>query len=153
METVRRYTNTAGLADDLSRAVTRLAGKAAQRLLDVSSRDISALLPFKLDQRLDAETLASLVADYESGTPTTQLTGKYGLGKGSVLRLLRECGAKIRQQGVPDDEIATASQLYLEGWSLSRLGKRYGCDLSTVRNTLRRNGIEMRPRPGWSYDT
>lgn len=50
---------------------------------------------FKLDQRLDPEIVARLVADYEAGVPTTQLTSRYRLGKSSVLRLLAEAGVVI----------------------------------------------------------
>ena len=53
---------------------------------------------FKLDQRLDASVPAQVVADYEAGIPTTQLTVRYGLSKASVLRLLHEAGVHMRQR-------------------------------------------------------
>lgn len=37
-----------------------------------------------------------MVADYESGMPTIQLTERYGLCKASVLRLLHEAGTEMR---------------------------------------------------------
>lgn len=54
---------------------------------------------YKLDQRLDAETVARLVADYESGASSRQLALDYDLGKGSVLKLLQEAGVAVRRQG------------------------------------------------------
>jgi hypothetical protein len=38
------------------------------------------------------EIVTQLVADYESGVPSTHLTLIYGLGKGSVSKLLRGGG-------------------------------------------------------------
>lgn len=54
----------------------------------VSGRSEGSYTPFRLVQRLDAETRGQLVRDYESGTPTTELTKAYRLSKGSVLLLL-----------------------------------------------------------------
>jgi hypothetical protein len=44
------------------------------------------------------EMIAHILSEYQSGTPTTQLTETYGIGKGTVLRLLRERGDVIRHQ-------------------------------------------------------
>lgn len=49
-----------------------------------------------LDRRLTPKLVKELVTAYEAGTPSTQLMSTYSLGKGSVLKLLREAGVKIR---------------------------------------------------------
>jgi hypothetical protein len=53
----------------------------------------------KLDQRLDPTVIAEIVAAYEAGTSSVKLMRTYGLGKGSVLKLLHEAGVQIRKPG------------------------------------------------------
>ena len=53
----------------------------------------------KLDQRLDPTAIAEIVASYEAGMSSVKLMRTYGLGKGSVLKLLREAGVQIRKPG------------------------------------------------------
>jgi len=50
--------------------------------------------------RLAPDVAQRLAADYRIGVPTTALARRYGLGKGTVLRLLRECGVVMRRPGV-----------------------------------------------------
>lgn len=104
----------------------------------------------KVDLRLDPEIILRLVADYGDGTPTTVLTQRYTLGKGTVLKLLRERGVAIRRQGFPPHQVTEAGQLYQSGLSLARLGARYGRSPTVVRKALLDAGITMRPRRGSS---
>src|ERR1700733_4805546 len=73
---------------------------------DRSVQQIEPAQPFKLDQRLKPEILAKIVAGYEAGEPSTALAVAFGLSKGSVIRLLRQAGISIRNQGLSDDQIA-----------------------------------------------
>jgi hypothetical protein len=77
--------------------------------------------------------------------------GRYGLGKGTILRVLREHGVQMRRQGLSDSQIKEAMRLYADGWSLERLGQRYDCAHTVVRKALLDNGISMRARRGWTY--
>jgi len=95
-------------------------------------------------RRLGPEQIAQLVADYEAGSPSTQLMTTYGLGKGTVLRLLRKHGAKLRGQGVRSINLRRAIELYQVGWSLKRLGAEFDCEAETVRKLLRAAGVQMR---------
>jgi hypothetical protein len=54
--------------------------------------------PHEAVRRLGPERVAELVHGYEQGTPTTELTRRYRLSKGTVLRLLREQGVVLRNQ-------------------------------------------------------
>ena len=98
----------------------------------------------KAHRRLSSETIANLVSDYESGQPTTALMVEYDLGKGTVLRLLRAAGAKIRAQGQKNIDLAEAADRYQAGWSLARLAERYDCNAETVRTTLKSAGVKFR---------
>ena len=93
---------------------------------------------------------AQLVADYEAGMPSTQLVVTYGLGKGSVLKLLDEAGVQMRNRGLPKDKLEKAAKLYRDGWSLARVGKQFGCSPDTLRLALANHGVQIRPRKGWA---
>ena len=71
---------------------------------------------------------------------------KYGVGKGTVLKLLRDHGAKVRGQGLTD--VPAAIQLYELGWSLKQIGNHYDCDAETVRKALKAARVVMRSPNG-----
>lgn len=50
----------------------------------------------RVADRLDESIILQMVKDYGDGIPTTQLTSRYGLAKGTVLKLLRERGVTMR---------------------------------------------------------
>lgn len=108
----------------------------------------AAGLPFKLSQRLGQETIRQIVARYEAGEPSTALMQAFGLSKGSVLKVLRESGVAIRNQGLNAEQIKEAQRLYEAGWSLARLGEQFGVDHSTVWRQLRGRGVMMRDTHG-----
>jgi len=77
---------------------------------------------------------------------------KYKLGKGTVLKLLRKQGVKLRAQGLSNPELPEAIRLYKSGWSLQRVGDQFDCSAETVRQALRAAGVVIRgphdrPRP------
>jgi hypothetical protein len=45
---------------------------------------------------LSGETIERMVAEYVSGRPTTKLSKEFGIGKGTLLRLLADRGVPIR---------------------------------------------------------
>lgn len=100
---------------------------------------------FKLDQRLEAWVPAQVIADYEAGLPTTQLTGKYGLSKASVLRLLHEAEAEMRRQPFSEQDVDEATRLYASGLSVAAVGLRLGAHPSKVWRALRAQGVALRP--------
>lgn len=91
----------------------------------------SKLDPFQ--SRLGQETIRQIAARYESGEPSTALMSAFGLSKGSVLKVLREAGVVMRNQGLSDEQIKEAEQLYTAAWSLARIGEKFGVDHTVVR--------------------
>jgi len=67
-----------------------------------------------------------------------------------VATVLHEQGIAIRRQGLTSEQSAEAGMLYSDGKSLAWLGARYGVSHTTVAAALRRQGMQLRPRPGWS---
>lgn len=53
------------------------------------------------------------------------LATMFGLGRTAVLANITRLGAESRR-GIVDRRVEEASTLYLDGWSLARIGKRYG---------------------------
>lgn len=106
-------------------------------------------LPHRLDRKVSSETLAQLIAGYESGTPSTQLTKIYGIGKGSVLKLLREAGVQMRSQGLTEDNLEEAAALYRGGWSLPQVAEKFDCSVGSIREEFRNHRVQIRPPNGW----
>lgn len=75
------------------------------------------------------------------------LAEMFDLSRTAVMANLTRLGAESRR-GMVERRIDEASALYLRGWSLAKIGQRYGVYPSTVRDALRRAGVRMRPRPG-----
>lgn len=99
----------------------------------------------KLQHRADRTQLAAyVVADYQAGVPTTQLTVKYDLGKSSVLRFLREADVAMRKQPLTTTEVAEATRLYAAGLSVTAIGAALNLNPSTIWRTLTTRGVAMR---------
>jgi len=89
-----------------------------------------------------------LVSDYEDGTPTTSLTQKYKLGKGTVIRLLHDNGVPLRNQPLAPDQRTEAIALYQQGWSLAKVGSQFDREHTVIRNVLKKAGIPRRDSHG-----
>jgi hypothetical protein len=63
--------------------------------------------------------------------------------------VLREQGITIRRQGLADEQVSEAAELYSAGKSLAWIGARFGVSHTTIATALRRQEIHLRPRPGW----
>lgn len=148
---MQRYSNLDTPSKTLQ--ILRTAGLISPdgRPVDRSDRSVEKIeppQPFKLDQRLKPAILAEIVARYEAGEPSTAIAASYGLSKGSVIRLLREAGVLIRNQGLTGGQIAEAAQLYASGLSLAKIGVKFGVDHGTVWRQLTKRGVKMRDTHG-----
>jgi helix-turn-helix protein len=92
----------------------------------------------RAEDRLGPDGVAQLVADYQAGIATTRLMQSYGLGKGAVLRLLDSHGVTRRRQPLTPAEVQEAIRLYGQGWSLARIGQRFGRHHSVILRALDR---------------
>jgi hypothetical protein len=101
----------------------------------------------KLDERLDAETMAQIVAEYEAGGSSASIGALFSLSKRSVIKILREAGVKVRYPRMTEAELRRAITLYSSGSSLHEVGNR-GRDHSTIHKALKRHGVRMRDSHG-----
>jgi hypothetical protein len=52
----------------------------------------------RVDRRLGQDLIRRVVSEHAVGISTTRLTRRYGIGKGTLLRLLHEHGVTVRHQ-------------------------------------------------------
>lgn len=102
--------------------------------------------PRSLRFRLPDTQRGALVTDYQNGTPTTELTGRYQLSKGSVLQILEAAGIQMRRQGLTDDQATRAVQLYEAGLSLAQVATRLHSAPTTINRALVARGVMLRGR-------
>jgi len=100
----------------------------------------------RTDRRLASETIAELVQAYRDGATTTDLRLRYDLSQGSVIKILREHGVTMRNQGLGDGDTATAAELYRGGATLAQLGEYFGVSPNAVRRAVTSAGVVMRAR-------
>jgi lambda repressor-like predicted transcriptional regulator len=121
-------------------------------LSDPSTDRLSPALPVRQQQkRLTPAELVQMIQLYRDGTQVRDLASQFGVHRHTISQRLTRMGVPLRRHGLRDEDADEAAQLYAEGWSLVRLGEKYDCDHSSVRNTLLRHGYQLRPRPGWEY--
>jgi lambda repressor-like predicted transcriptional regulator len=94
--------------------------------------------------RLDPHQAITLVAAYRDGKSIKELAQRYGVHRTTVDSLLRRFDVELRQRGLAANEVTAAARLYEQGWSLARLGSKYGVDPSTVWRSLLAVGVIMR---------
>jgi hypothetical protein len=93
LELVRLYSN-------LHRSANRLCQLNRDALSQGRSRpDPAPLVPQRVERRLGPDLIKRVVSEYASGISTTRLAMRYGLGKGTLLRLIRDRGVTIRGRG------------------------------------------------------
>lgn len=102
----------------------------------------------KIAQRLDPDTITEIVKAYEDGTPTTRLTLQFNIGKGTVLRILQAHRVTMRNQRLTTEQVAEAIELYLQGWSMAKVGRHFRREHTVIRDVLKRGGITRRDTHG-----
>lgn len=99
----------------------------------------------RVEWRLGEDGIRELIVDYEAGLAVPELQAKYGLSKGSVLRMLHNAGVEVRRQPVGDELVTEIIELYESGLSIRKTGAKAGVPKTTVQNILARSGVAMRP--------
>jgi hypothetical protein len=72
---------------------------------------------------------------------------QYGLGKGSILDIVDAAGVVRKPRQMTEEQIAEAAALYLEGWSVTKIGARLSFSPGTIWLNLKQRGVTMR-QPG-----
>jgi hypothetical protein len=61
------------------------------------------LLPQRVSRRLGPAVIARIIDEYREGASTPRLAARYRIGKGTLLRLIRESGVTVRGRGSSTD--------------------------------------------------
>jgi hypothetical protein len=94
--------------------------------------------------RLDAQATAELIDAYKAGAKINDLARRFGVHRTTVTSLLLRHGIELRPVGMSPDQALDAARLYRDGWSLRRLGEKFGAADMTVRRYLLLAGVVMR---------
>lgn len=138
---VRLGRSLSNLSSELEGAL-RVLGEVLERPIRAESGLPSG---YKERTNLSAESVDELVSRYKAGTDMTRLAREFGIHRMTVRRLLDERGVAVRdtQVRMTERQMTEMAELYEQGWSLYRLGKKYGCDGHTVGRKLKGMGARV----------
>ena len=150
VELVARYSKTA--QPEIQAVERALAAGGQLRATPEVSNPESAPAPepviHRAKDRLSELELALVVSRYQAGESAAMLGEELGIAKQTVMRLLKAEGVALHRPRLSGSEKAEAIRLYLDGWSLAKIGSKLARDHSSVRNVLLREGIERRDEHG-----
>lgn len=113
-------------------------GERVQTLLQIvpeGTSEVNSRTPRQLQRRLGPAEKGQLISQHQAGETVKEL---------AVRHILH------RPKGVPPERIDEVIADYEGGMSLAVIGDRLSVDAATVALALRKAGIELRPRRGWS---
>lgn len=86
---------------------------------------------------LTAREIAEIGAQYGTGASTYKLAERWGINRDTVTLALKKAGVEVRERGqLTPLQLQEARRLQAEGWSLNRLGRRFGLDPKTMKKRL-----------------
>ncbi len=98
----------------------------------------------------DADNKAEVLRLWNEGLSIQQISYQVHTGHETISHALREAGINPRFGGqnhrFKGDEVKVLVSEYLAGASLNELVRRHGGNTTVIRNTLKRNGVELRPQ-------
>jgi DNA-directed RNA polymerase specialized sigma24 family protein len=89
-------------------------------------------------RRLGPTEVTQLIKAYGEQASVKELAQSIGIHRVTVTALLRRHRVELRLAGLEPEEIQAAARLHSEGWSLARLGEKFGVDPATVWRALRK---------------
>jgi hypothetical protein len=101
-----------------------------------------------LRRRLSPQQIEELVARYNAGEDTPELSRAYGISRGGLRKLLLAQGVSFRKQPMTPEDAERAIQLYQGGLTIDQVVERVGYSFSTVRRMLHASGVVVRERGG-----
>jgi len=111
-------------------------------------KTVNSRTPKAIHRRLRPEQVEELVMAYRAGSTVYQLAEQFRINRGTVAKLLEREGVPRRGRPLSPAQVEQASQLYATGLSLVSVGKRLGCDGSTIHLALRKAGVRVRDTHG-----
>lgn len=81
---------------------------------------------------------------YRAGSTVKELACAFDISRETVGQHLNRRGVERRVQGLQPEDVPQAAELYRTGWSLAKLGEKFGTAANTVRTRLLEVGVKMR---------
>jgi predicted DNA-binding protein YlxM (UPF0122 family) len=106
--------------------------------------------PRQRQRKLSPERIEDLAQAYQGGASMMELAATYELHRATVVDHLERAGVSRRRTPLADVDTDELWRLYAKGWSLKRIGDHFGVRPTSVYYRLRRAGVVLRPRNGWS---
>lgn len=106
--------------------------------------------PRQVQRRFTTVEAGEIAERYQAGQTMNQLARTYHVHRRTIAHCLQKQQVALRQPGLSPDHLERAAMLYQAGWSLARIGDEFGTTDMSVRRTLAKYGIVIRPRRGWS---
>ena len=103
-------------------------------------RSLEMAQTFLTDAQVD-----ELVAVYGAGATLRGLAKQFHIQCLIVAAHLARCSVLVRQRGLDSAQAKESTRLYEVGWALVQLGRRFDVDAQTVRRTIARQGVPIRP--------
>jgi len=102
--------------------------------------------------RLGHTDIERLIAAYAEGSSVLQLAARFNIHRTTVLAHLERNGVPRRRSGpkLRDEDVHEAAVLYRDELSLKAIGVRFLVAPDTIGKALRRVGVKIRPRRGWT---
>lgn len=85
-----------------------------------------------------------MVAEYQSGDPSSVIGERYGVAGNSVLRLLHGRGVVVRIGKLNEAAIRQMINLYESEETQQAVGARFGVTRGAVRTVLLKQGVRLR---------
>jgi hypothetical protein len=105
--------------------------------------------PRQVQRRFTAAETVEIREQYLAGQTMNQLASSYSVHRRTIAHCLQKQAVHVRQVGLPAEHLDQAAMLYRCGWSLARIGGKYGTTDMTVRRALAKHGVEIQPRNGF----
>lgn len=121
-----------------------LAKKARPANPDAQVEPKEEYIARNLRRRLGPDAIRELVARYNGGEHTTDLSKEFDISRTGLRRLLLAEGVKFRRQPMTESDIRRAVRLYESGLTIRQVVKRVGYSFNTVRQALNEEGVTMR---------
>jgi DNA-directed RNA polymerase specialized sigma24 family protein len=106
----------------------------------------------QIQRRLSGNESEEVCRAYQAGLTIRELSAQFAVHKTTVTAVLERAGIDRRIRTISAGEVTRATRLYREGLSTATIGAALGFSAETIRSSLIRNGVPLRPRRGWTSE-
>lgn len=101
--------------------------------------------------KIEREVQEQMCRDYRQGMSVRQIATIYGIGRNKAYDIVKsQCEIKMgRPKGKCDIAVQSMMEDYINGLSVTKIAKKYGCSYAHVFRLFARNGFNVaeHPRP------